>query len=53
MATLHGLWTLVLIVIFVAIVIWAFSSKRKKQFDEAARLPLDDERPPGPEKHNG
>jgi cytochrome c oxidase cbb3-type subunit 4 len=27
---------------FVAIVVWAWSSKRRKEFDEAARLPLED-----------
>jgi cytochrome c oxidase cbb3-type subunit IV len=28
---------------FVAIVWWAFSSHRKQAYDEAARLPLDDD----------
>lgn len=41
--TFHGLWTLALLVAFVAIVVWAWSAKRKKHFDEAARIPLDDE----------
>jgi cytochrome c oxidase cbb3-type subunit 4 len=31
-------------VAFLAIVVWAYSSKRKARFDEAARLPLDDDR---------
>jgi cytochrome c oxidase cbb3-type subunit 4 len=32
-------------VLFVGIVIWAWSARRRKDFDEAARLPfLDDER---------
>ena len=43
MTTFHALWTVVLFAIFIAIVIWAWSSKRKKQFDEAARLPLEDD----------
>lgn len=42
--TFSGLITLVLMVVFVGIVIWAYSSKRRKDFDEAARLPLDAER---------
>lgn len=48
-AVLESIWTLVLLVVFVAIVIWAWSSKRKKAFDEAARMALDDEgdAPPG------
>ena len=43
MVTFHTVWTVVLFVIFIAIVIWAWSSKRKKQFDEASRLPLEDD----------
>ena len=41
--TLRGLSTLLLMLTFIGIVLWAWSSKRKKDFDEAARLPLDDE----------
>ena len=40
---LNGLMTLLLIIVFVGIVAWAWSSKRKKSFDEAARLPLEDD----------
>jgi len=40
----HGYWTLVLLVLFIAIIIWAWSSKRKKEFDELANLPLDEEK---------
>ena len=43
MVTFHAIWTAVLFVIFIGIVIWAWSAKRKKRFDEAARLPLRDE----------
>ncbi len=41
-AVFHGLWTGALLVIFVGIVLWAWSGKRKGSFDEAARIPLDD-----------
>ena len=30
-------------VVFVGIVIWAWSAKRKQAFDEAARIPLEDD----------
>lgn len=40
--TLYGLLTLLLLVLFIGIVLWAYSSKRKKQFDEAANLPFAD-----------
>jgi cytochrome c oxidase cbb3-type subunit 4 len=44
-AEFHGLWTGVLLVIFIGIIVWAWSGKRKRDFDEAARLPLDDDEP--------
>jgi cytochrome c oxidase cbb3-type subunit IV len=37
------LWTTLSFLAFVGIIIWAFSGKRKRQFEEAARLALDDE----------
>ena len=42
-AVFHGLWTGALLVIFIGIVIWAWSGKRKTGFDEAARIPLGDD----------
>jgi cbb3-type cytochrome oxidase subunit 3 len=32
------------LVIFIGIVIWAYSARQKDRFTEAARLPLDDDR---------
>ncbi|HUV23281.1 MAG TPA: cbb3-type cytochrome c oxidase subunit 3 [Gammaproteobacteria bacterium] len=43
---LQSLWSIVVLVTFIGIVLWAYSSKRKSAFDEAAQLPFDDE-PPG------
>jgi cytochrome c oxidase cbb3-type subunit 4 len=43
LASIHAWWTVALLVIFIGIVMWAFSSKRKQDFEEAARLPLDDD----------
>ena len=40
---LHGVWTAALLAVFAAIVLWAWSGRRKPDFDEAARLPLDDD----------
>jgi cytochrome c oxidase cbb3-type subunit 4 len=42
--------TVVMLVLFVGIVVWAYSSKRKQQFDEAARSVLEDDGAPVPEK---
>ena len=39
-------WTLVVLVLFVGIVIWAWSGKRKQDFDEAANIPFtEDDKP--------
>jgi len=31
-----------MLVVFIGIIVWAWSGKRKKAFDEAARIPLED-----------
>ncbi len=45
--TVSGIITAVLLIVFLGIVFWAYSRKRRGDFDEAARLPLDDEDQPG------
>ncbi len=40
---LRGLSTALLMVGFIGMCFWAYSSKRKKTFDEAANLPFVDE----------
>ena len=42
---LRAVFTLVMFILFVAIVLWAFSARNRERFAEAARLPLDDEQP--------
>ena len=42
MGVFRGLFTVVMIVLFVGLVLWAYSSKRKKTFDAAAQLPLEE-----------
>lgn len=39
----QGVFTAVLLVLFVGLCLWAWSAKRKKDFERAARLPLDDD----------
>ena len=41
---LRGLSTVLLMIAFIGLCIWAYSSKRKKSFDEAANLPFADEK---------
>lgn len=43
--TLRGLSTVLVFIAFIGICWWAFSPKRRKQFEEAARLPFADELP--------
>ena len=47
LGTLMGLVTLVFLVVFLGIVAWAYSSRRRADFDEAARLPFEGEAPTG------
>ena len=37
---IQSIWTIVVMVLFVGIVIWAWSGKRKSRFDEAANIPF-------------
>ncbi|WP_282338356.1 MULTISPECIES: cbb3-type cytochrome c oxidase subunit 3 [Pseudomonas] len=41
--TLRGLGTVLVFVAIVGVVLWAYSSRRKQSFDEAANLPFADE----------
>ncbi len=47
MSKFHIIWTLLLMTIFIGIFIWAWSGRRKADFEEAARLPLDADDPSG------
>lgn len=55
MTTILSLWTVVVLVVFVGIVIWAWKDSNKARFEAAARIPLeDDDGTDIPEvKHNG
>jgi cytochrome c oxidase cbb3-type subunit 4 len=52
--TIGAIVTVVFFVIFVAIVLWAWSGRRKKDFDAAANLPFEEEGSPShiPPKHD-
>jgi cytochrome c oxidase cbb3-type subunit IV len=45
--TIHSVWTVVSVVLFIGIVVWAWSGKRRRSFDAAAQLPLEDDDAPG------
>jgi len=40
---LRSLHTVLAFAVFIGITVWAWSARRKAAFDEAARLPLDEE----------
>ena len=42
---LQTVWTVIAFVFFVGVVLWAWSGKRKSNFDKAARMALDDDKP--------
>jgi len=39
-----SLWTVIAFSFFIGIVIWAWSGNRKKDFDKAARMAMDDDK---------
>lgn len=41
--TIQSIWTIIVMVIFVGIVVWAWNGKRKQTFDRASMIPLDDD----------
>jgi len=41
---LQIIWTVFAFVFFIVVVVWAMSGRRKKDFDKAARMALDDEK---------
>jgi cytochrome c oxidase cbb3-type subunit 4 len=46
----RGILTAVLMALFIALVIWAYSRRRHDEFSEAAQLPLGDDRAPPSER---
>lgn len=40
---IQSFWTVIVFITFIGIVVWAWSSKRSKDFSEAANLIFDDE----------
>ena len=42
---MSSVMTVVMMAVFIGIVLWAWSGKRREEFDAAARVPLDDDTP--------
>jgi len=47
---ISGIFTAILLLTFLGLWAWAWSSRRKKDFSEAANLPLEDESSPNKER---
>lgn len=45
---LSSLMTVVMMAVFIGIVLWAWSGKRREDFEAAARVPLEDDAPVEP-----
>ena len=43
MTQIQVVWTVLVMIIFLAIVFWAWSGRRKESFNEAANIPLEEE----------
>ena len=43
--TIRGLITLFVMLAFIGVVFWAYSKRRKADFDELSRMPLEDDPP--------
>lgn len=40
---LSSLMTVMMLIVFLAITVWAYDGRRRAQFDEASRLPFDED----------
>ena len=50
MGTLAGLGTAVLLVAFIGLIVWAWSPRQKRRWEESARLALEDDQPPAEQR---
>jgi len=50
---LRALITVVMFIMFIGIILWAWSNKRKQAFDEAANLPLSEPEHPRADNNKG
>ena len=44
-AFVQSVWTVMALVVFIGIVVWAYSSRKKADFEQAGRMAMDDDKP--------
>ena len=44
-AFVQSVWTVIAMVVFIGIVFWAYSKRKKADFEEAGRMALNDDEP--------
>lgn len=52
-ATTGGIMTVLAMLLFIGVAVWAWSPARKQRFDEAAQIPLQDEQEAQPNAQHG
>jgi cytochrome c oxidase cbb3-type subunit 4 len=43
MTMIFSIWTVVVAILFIGIVIWVWSGRNKQKYEDAARIPLEDD----------
>jgi cytochrome c oxidase cbb3-type subunit 4 len=43
MSVFHSIWTVLMFILFIGIVVWAWSRRRSPDFAAAAQIPLEDD----------
>ena len=41
----QSVWTVIAMSVFIGIIIWAFSKRKKSDFEQAGRMAMDDDKP--------
>ena len=48
----QSVWTVMAMAVFIGIVIWAFSRRKKADFEQAGRMAMDDDKPANDSMNN-
>ena len=48
----QSVWTVMAMAVFIGIVVWAFSRRKKADFEQAGRMAIDDDKPANDSMNN-